>query len=522
MKSLLIKNGTVVTGAGMTESDILIRDGKIIEISDRGKIEDPEASLSEVYDALGKWVLPGLVEPHMHIAAPLGGIIDIMDFKSASKVAAYGGITSFMDFSSTLPGMSIRNAVRDRLKEMSEGKQDYSCHAKVVSLVSPITSARLAMANAELFDAKRKRDYLVAEKASVEEIKTINTECARLSENVDQIASLVQAEIDARMDEIPKLIREDKIPTFKLFMTYRKAHVMIDDTDMLKVMKKITESGGRVGFHAESNPIVEFNDELFAKEGRLSPKGFSEAKANVCESEAVNRVLTFAEMINAKIYFFHITTKESVDLIRKAKSRGVDVIAETCTHYLTLHKDRYEDPDSGRLFMMSPPLRSQSDSDALWEAILDGTISIVSSDNCTFTVEQKTASDDYRKIISGTSGWGERLGLLLGEGVAKGRISLPQLVKVACENPAKIFGTYPKKGCLQTGSDADITIIDPDCSQELTCENLHYPKNLSYSIYKGFYSKGWPVLVLRRGECILSNGQFCDNASNGEFLRRVL
>ena len=185
MKSLLIKNGTVVSGAGMTESDILLHDGKIVEISDRGKIEDPEASLAEVYDAQGKWILPGLVEPHMHIAAPLGGIIDIMDFKSASKVAAYGGITSFMDFSSTLPGMSIRNAVRDRLKEMSEGKQDYSCHAKVVSLVSPITSARLAMANAELFDAKRKRDYLVAEKASVEEIKTINTDTTVFADHHD-------------------------------------------------------------------------------------------------------------------------------------------------------------------------------------------------------------------------------------------------------------------------------------------------------------------------------------------------
>ena len=522
MKSLLIKNGIVVNGGGMTESDILLRDGKIVEISERGKIEDSEASLAEVYDAQGKWVLPGLVEPHMHIAAPLGGIIDIMDFKTASKVAAFGGVTSFMDFSSTLPGMSIRTAVRERLQEMSEGNLDYSCHAKVVSLLSPMTSARLAMANAELFDAKRKREALMAEKVSSEELEKINAECARLSENAEQMVSLAQAEIDARIDEIPKLVREDKIPTFKLFMTYRKANVMIDDTDMLKVMKKITEVGGRVGFHAESNPVAEFNDELFAKEGRLSPKGFAEAKPNICEAEAVNRVLTFAKMLNAKIYFFHITTKESVDLIRKAKAYGVDVIAETCTHYLTLNKDRYENPDTGRLYMMSPPLRSRVDSDALWEGILDGTISIVSSDNCSFSIEQKTGSDDYRKIIGGTSGLGERLGLLLGEGVAKGRITLSQLVKVACENPAKIFGTYPKKGCLQPGSDADITVIDPKLSHELTCENLHYPESLTYSVYKGFYSQGWPVLVLRRGECLLSDGQFNEEASKGEFLNRVL
>lgn len=520
--SFIIKNGIVVTGSGMTESDIWIKNGKIYKIEDRGKIDASEAQVSDIYDASGKWVLPGLVEPHMHIAAPLGGVIDIMDFKSASKVAAYGGVTTFMDFSSTLPGMSVRKAVEDRLEEMAVAIQDYSCHAKVVSLVSPKTAAKQGLKNAELFEANQDREQAIKEGAADDVLKAIDGKIKKLSEEAREADEEVSREVQKRIDEIPELIRNDKIPTFKLFMTYRKAHVMIDDTDMLKVMRKITECGGMVGFHAESNPIAEFNDELFERENYLTPEAFAEAKSNKCEAEAVERVLHFAEMLRAKIYFFHITSKESVDLIRKAKMRGVNVTAETCTHYLTLTKERYKDPDTGRLYMMSPPLRTQDDCDALWEGINDGTISIVSSDNCTFTREQKTSSEDYRKIISGTSGLGERLGLLLGEGVGKKRITLSKMVQVACENPAKVFGCYPQKGCLQPGSDADIVVLNPTVNKELTCGNLHYPSALDYSVYEGFYSKGWPILVLRRGEVLLEEEQYHEDCSKGKLIKRVL
>ena len=521
-RKLLIRNWLVVTGEGTTHSDLLIIDGKIERIACQGEIPKEAAEDADFYDADGKWVLPGLVEPHMHIAAPLGGVTDILDFDSASRVAAYGGVTTFMDFSSALPGMSIRKAVQDRLDEMKVSKQDYSLHAKVVSLVSPETSARQAAADAKLFLARQKLEELKRQNAPEKTVSQLLDEIAEDERKLNEADRRVKEEVEARLDEIPALIREDKIPTFKLFMTYRKAHVMIDDTDLLRVMKKITECGGMAGFHAESNPISEYNDELFEKMGFLTPEGFARSKPNICEAEAVQRVLTFAEMLNARIYFYHITTKESVDLIRKAKARGVKVQAETCTHYLVLNKDRYKDPDTGRLYMMSPPLRSKEDSEALWEGINDGTLSIVSSDNCTFTREQKTGSTDYRKIISGTSGLGERLGLLLSEGVARKRITINKLVEIACENPARIFGLYPRKGCLQPGSDADIVVIDPHICRELTCSNLHYPDELDYSIYKGFTSAGWPVLVIRRGEVLMENDQYNEKCSEGHFLPAVI
>lgn len=517
---MILKNGTVVTGSGSRKADIFISDGKIQKIMEGKHFEEKMFPDAMIYDAEGKWILPGLIEPHMHIAAPLGGVIDIMDFKSASRVAAYGGVTTFMDFSSTLPGMSIRRAVQDRLEEMKVSKQDYSVHAKVVSLISPKTEAKQKLAEARLFEAVQKREGYSG--VDNDETKILDAEVKECRNNLQIADAEVKAELNRRLEEIPVLIHEDKIPTFKLFMTYRKAHVMIDDTDMLRVMKKITECGGMVGFHAESNPLAEFNDERFGELGYLTPEAFADSKPNICESEAVARVLTFAKELNARIYFFHITTKESVELIRRAKAAGVNVHAETCTHYLTLTKDRYKDPDNGRLYMMSPPLRSQDDCDALWAALNDGTLSIVSSDNCTFTRAQKTMSADYRRIISGTSGLGERLGLLLSEGVAKKRISLNKLVEIACENPAKLFGLYPQKGCIEPGCDADITVIDPAISKELTCSNLHYPEELDYSVYGGFRSAGWPVLVLRRGEILLHDDCYSEDCSEGRFLEGVL
>ena len=517
--NMLIKNGLVVSANGQTRSDVWIKDGKVAAVDDWGKIQVPEDV--EIYDAAGKWVLPGLVEPHMHIAAPLGGVIDIFNFESVSECAAYGGVTSFMDFSSTLPGMEIRKAVSARLDEMKVAKQDHSVHAKVVSLASPRTLADQMSANARVFELGQELEACEAG-SKKEELKK---ELAIAKEAALCADAKVQAEIDAHLDEIPKLIREDKIPTFKLFMTYRKANVMIDDTDMLRVMKKITECGGMVGFHAESNPISEYYDEYFGKEGLLDAASFPESKSNICESEAVGRVLTFAEMLGARIYFFHISTKESLDLIRKAKKRGVKVTAETCCHYLTLTKEKYKGTGEkdGRLYMMSPPLRTKEDVDALWEAINDGTISLVTSDNCTFTVAQKTSSDDYRKVISGVSGIGERLGLLLGEGVKKERISLSKFVEITSENPARVFGCYPKKGALVPGlSDADIVIVDPTVSKPLTASNLHYPKELDYSVYGEFISGGWPEMVIRRVEVMVKNGSYDPEISAGEVIQRVL
>lgn len=505
MNNILIKNGMVVSPNGVKKQDVLLRDGKVAALGDAAAFAGCDSA--EVVDAAGCHVFPGLIEPHMHIKAPLGGITDIMDFDSAAKCAAFGGITTFMDFSSTLPGMALKDAVRDRLEEMKGNVLDYSVHCKVVNLVSKESMTALMDAEMALQQAAP------ADKAAAQA-------------KVERAQAVVDGEVQSHLDEIPQLIANG-IPTFKLFMTYRKANVMIDDVYMLKVLAAVRDAGGRCGFHAECNAIAEYNEELFCRNNTLRWEDFPRCKPAVCEEEAVRRVLYYAEMLKAPIYFFHISTKGAVEAIREAKKRGVDVIAETCSHYLTLTQEKNAGED-GILYLMSPPLRSQEDQDALWEGLADGTLSLVTSDNCSFPRWMKEESldrgadgkvvQDFTKVISGVSGIEERFGLMLHEvGRHKG-FTLEKVAEVLCENPAKVFGCYPRKGCLQVGSDADVTVVNlNDNSYKLTLDNLHYPvygqdgvgkTGLEYAVYGDHVAGGRVVHTIRRGEFLVRDGKY--------------
>lgn len=524
MNRVIIKNGTVVTPQGIQRQDILVKDGKIAAIGSSSSFTD--CADAEILDVEGYHVLPGLVEPHMHIKAPLGGITDILDFESAAKCAAYGGVTTFMDFSSTLPGVPLRKAVQERLDEMMDNVLDYSVHCKVVNLVS-----------------KEKLSALMD--AEVNFQKAAESEKGYAQAKLNQAQMAVDEEVQARIKEIPQIV-QDGIPTFKLFMTYRKANVMIDDVYMLQVLAAVRDAGGRCGFHAESNAIAEYNEEQFRNSGTLRWEDFPRCKPAICEEEAVRRVLYYAEMLKAPIYFFHISTKGAVEAIRAAKKRGVDVIAETCSHYLTLTQERNKGED-GILYLMSPPLRSQEDQDALWEGLADGTLSLVTSDNCTFPRWMKEQSlergadgkvvQDFTKVISGVSGIEERMGLMLGQVDKHPGFTLQKAVEVLCENPAKVFGCYPRKGCLNIGSDADIAIVDlKDNNYKLTLDNLHYPvfeqngagkEGLEYAVYGDLTAGGRIVHTIRRGEFLVRDGKYqgedgVPKATAGKKLNRKL
>ena len=263
-------------------------------------------------------------------------------------------------------------------------------------------------------------------------------------------------------------------------------------------------------------------------EGKTDWEYFSQAKPNACEAEAVNRILTFSEMLDVPVFFYHLSTREAVELVRQAKKRGVKVQAETCGHYLTLTNEKNKGKD-GINYLMSPPLRSEEDRKAMWEGIKDGTLSLVTSDNEVFTrtikeKDLKVDSQTKEKIpnfsipVNGIPGLEERFGLLM-IGVNNGDISLNKLVEVGSTNPAKIFGCYPEKGCLAVGSDADIIVVDPEKRVSLTRDNLHYPSELDYNIYEGFVAQGWPVVTIRRGEILVENGEFKGERKTGKFLK---
>ena len=461
---LIIRNGTVVTPTNSYRADLGVRNEKI------SCIAEPEtlAGAKRVVDAGELLVLPGLIDPHVHIAAPFGGNIDVLDFYTASRAAALGGVTTFIDFSNTVHGKSVLEALRERREEMEQSAIDFGIHAKFVE------------------------------------------------------------SSESLLKEIPQII-DYGCPTFKMFMTYRKAGVMIEDADLLKILRTAAANGGLCGFHAESNAIAEVNEEAFEREGMLGWNFFPECKPNACEAEAVERILHYAAYVGAPIYLFHVSAAESVAAIRRAKERGVKVTAETCTHYLTLTKEKNQGAD-GILYIMSPPLRAKADQEALWRALGDGTLSIVSSDNCSFTRALKEIAldrddkgaviPDFRKVVNGVCGLEERFGLLMAAGVQKEKITLNKLVEIASYNPARVFGMYPQKGTVAVGSDADLVLINPEKSMRLTAENLHY--GLDYSIYDGYKPKGLPVMTVRRGEIIAENGVFTGGRGSGRFLRRKL
>ena len=324
---------------------------------------------------------------------------------------------------------------------------------------------------------------------------------------------------------VKKLV-EDGIPTFKMFTIY--PGVMISDPDILMIMEAAKEEGALCGFHAESNAIAGFMTKKLLDEGKTDWEYFNQAKPNACEAEAVDRILTFSELLDVPVYFYHLSTKEAVERVRQAKKRGVKVQAETCGHYLAL-TDEKNKGENGINYLMSPPLRSEEDRRAMWEGLKDGTLSLVTSDNEVFSrkIKEKDLEEDIQtkaKIanfstpVNGIPGLEERFGLLM-IGVNRGDISLNQLVEVSSTNPAKVFGCYPRKGCLAVGSDADIIIVDPEKTVPLVRDNLHYPSDLDYDLYEGFTSRGWPVCTIRRGEVLVENGEFKGKRKSGRFLK---
>ncbi len=242
----------------------------------------------------------------------------------------------------------------------------------------------------------------------------------------------------------------------------------------------------------------------------------------MAEAEAVNRLLYLAHAAgDAPVYVVHLSTHAGLEEIRRARAVGQKRFgAETCPQYLLLDEALYDDPQQGLKALMAPPLRTQSDRDALWAALAADELDTVATDHCPFTFakQKQQGAKDFTKCPSGAPGVEERLILLYSEGVAKGRITLPQLVKYACANPARVAGLYPQKGAITPGADADLVILDPDREWTLTTERLH--GNADYTCYEGMPVKGAIERVLLRGGTVAMNGDFTGKRGGGQYLRR--
>jgi len=453
MKPLLVRGGEVVTPFSRLRTDIAISDGRIEAIG-----RNLSSTGRRVIDAKGCLVLPGAIDPHTHMALPMQGTVSSDDFYTGTRAAAFGGVTTIIDFTEMASGNGLGPAFQKRLADAS-------------------------------------------------------TKCA-----IDfALHSCVSGWSRATATAVDRLIKLG-VTSFKMFTVYEERGLMSSDGAFFEAMQHIARRGCLVTAHCENAGLVEVHQRRVVKARDLSASALADSRPNMAEGEAVQRVVTLAEAASARVYIVHVSTKEGLRAVTSARERGVHVVAETCPQYLLLDSSLLEGP-TGHLNTCVPPLRSSMDNLALWEGLAEGEISVVGTDHCPFTSKQKEKGrKDFRKLPFGLPGVETMLPLLYSFGVGRGVISINQLVQILSSNPAMIFGLYPRKGIIAPGSDADIVIFDPNKKVTLSPKRLHM--NTDYNPYEGMKLTGWPRTTILRGNIIVDRGRFFGKAGDGEFLER--
>ncbi|MFT7331069.1 MAG: dihydropyrimidinase [Roseivirga sp.] len=451
---------------------ILIKNGRVVTASETyiadvytedEKIvaigKDLVYQADKVIDATGKLVFPGGIDPHVHLDMPFMGTYSSDDYETGTRAALHGGTTMVIDFILQTQGDTLHNALKTwQAKSQGKAIGDYSYHMAVTDFN-------------------------------------------------DDIAK-----------EVVEMIEEEGISSFKTFMAYKGA-LMIDDGQMVQLMKVVKKYGGLVTVHATNGDMI---DSLIAKnkaKGNMSPIYHYLSQPEVTESEASGRFADMLEYTGCPGYIVHMTCEGALNAVRKATQRNQKIFVETCPQYLILDASLYENDFEGAKWVMSPPLREKKDQTALWSGINQGLIQVVGTDHCPFMWDQKLmGKDDFSKIPNGHPAIEHRMELLYSEGVDKGKISLTKYVELSSTNAAKIFGMYPRKGTIAIGSDADIVIFDPKKEHTISVETHHM--NCDYSGYEGKKVTGKTETVILRGQVAIENEECLLKAGHGQFIKR--
>lgn len=453
---VLIKNGRIITAVDDYHADILIDKEKIETI---GKNLTMEAD--KTIDATGKLVIPGGIDAHTHMDMPFGGTTSSDDFKTGTLAAAHGGTTTIIDFAIQTKGQSITEAL-DTWHAKAQGKTaiDYSFHMIVTDL--PKT----------------------------------------------------------RIPELKRLINDEGVTSFKLFMAYPGV-LLVDDATIYRAMRLAGEEGALVCMHAENGVVINEIIEMALEKGHTAPKFHALTRPTLAEAEGVNRAIALAEMAESPVYIVHLSCHDALKKVQEARDYGLPAFAETCPQYLFLDYSDYEKPGfEGSKYVMTPPLRDKSNQKELWNGLRMNDLQVVSTDHCPFCFkEQKElGKDDFTKIPNGGPGVEHRMSLVYNGGVKEGRISLNRFVEVTSTSAAKLFGIFPKKGTIAVGSDADIVIFDPEKKMTISAKTHHM--RVDYSCYEGVEVQGVTETVLSRGKTIIENGKYIGKEGDGTFLRR--
>ncbi|RFZ81884.1 dihydropyrimidinase [Shinella sp. WSJ-2] len=458
--------------------DTIIRNGTVVTASDtfrcdvgirNGRITAMADNLSdadEIIDASGLYVMPGGIDSHVHLAQPSGdGIVMADDFASGTLSAAFGGNTTVMPFCLQEKGSTLREALKAyHAKAEGECYVDVSFHIIVTDPTSHVLG-----------------------------------------------------------QELPALV-EDGYTSIKVFMTYE--NLRLRDDEILATLDSARTSGALVMVHCENEDAIRFLIGRHEANGEFAAKYHATSRPVAAEREATHRALSLAEIVDTPIVIVHVSNRQAMEEIQRARARGSKVAGETCPQYLMLTADDLDATElEGAKFVCSPPPRDEESQIACWEGLQNGTFDLFSSDHCPFRYDDDSGKlnekgkRNFRWIPNGIPGVETRLPILFSEGVNKGRIDLNRFVALSSTNHAKLYGLYPRKGTVAIGSDADIALWDPKKSVVITNEILHH--GADYTPYEGLAITGWPVRVMVRGKTVIDGDALVAQKGLGDYLARA-
>lgn len=467
MLDLIIVGGRVVTPDGVAEMDVAVQGERIAALALPGTLE---AEARRTVDATGKVVLPGGIEPHTHIGIPVpeawAGRPEVVTQppEAASRAAAFGGVTTFVDFSGGLSIMPGEKPTSDPIMlEVEKRREAFSGHSYTDFAYHHILAGEVS---------------------------------------------------DSTIGEIREAIQSG-LASFKIFTTFHSSRVPYGH--LMAVFEEVAKGGGIMAVHAEDDDLVTYMTEKLKREGKDQGYNLHLVHSNVSEDLAFRKVIRMAGHAEVAIYFVHTTAKEGVAAIAEARAGGQPVYGEALHNYMEFTSDDYKKPNGTKIHTY-PAIKYADDRDALQQGLVDGPICTTATDEYTTNKDVKFWGDTIETVCGGHAGIETRMPVTWAKLVHTGRIGLERFAAITSTNAAKILGMYPQKGAIAVGSDADICIWDPDLRKVLALNDLHHDGD--YSIWEGFECNGYPVMTILRGKVIVEHGRLVGSASDGRWVSR--
>ena len=466
MLDLVIHGGTVVTPSGVGQFDIGIQGGKIVLVAARDAIFD---EFQTSIDATDKYVFPGGIEPHTHIATRVSeawaGRRGVMTQspEAASRAAAHGGVTTYIDFAGGMEGTEDRDQSDNSIMKRLEARRSVFAGHSYTDFAFHFTLAG--------------------------EVPT------------------------STVEEIREAI-ESGVASFKIFTTFGSK---VPYGHLWAIFEAVGINGGIMAVHAEDDDMVKYMEAKLIREGRDQGYNLHLAHNNVSEDISFRQIIRLSEHTETGIYFVHTTAKEGAFAIADARNNQLPVYGETLHNYLHFTHEHYREPE-GTAIHTYPAIKHASDRHELQEALINGTLSTTATDEYTTYKDVKLSGNTIETVCGGHNGIETRLPVIYTKFVSTGRISIEHFANITSTNAAKILGMYPQKGAIATGSDADIVLFDPDMKRTITLDGLHADSD--YSIWEGFECQGYPVTTILRGKVIVENGELKGSPTDGNWLAR--